>query len=296
MPPAARPALLLLLAATASAAGESSPDTRLIASTFTVVRYYPIGLDQQLTLKLRQKIGDSEDILFRSRYWSLEAMGAWNPANWSARVAAEVEPIAVFQLRAAYNTRGYFGGFGAILSSPSPTQDITDPAIATATANDEDYAGMVNSFSVEPTLQIAFGPIGIRNVFSWSWGAWTARTGDLFVYDPGPDLLVPANGATLSNNATVVFLGDRFFAGALYQWINPLGVPAAVHRVGLIGSYTFYDRGAANPGWFNKPTVLALALFHLQHPGRAGFFPTLIVAFSTESDLLGPSLAQAATP
>jgi hypothetical protein len=298
--PAALTVLTLALAEAARAADEPAPSpaaTRLIASTFTVARYYPAGADQQIALKLKQRIGDSEDLLFRTRFWSVEAMGAWNPANWSARVSAEVEPIAVFQLRAAYDVRGFFGVLGAVLSSTSPDQDITDAAITASTARDEDYPGVVQSLSVEPTLQVAFGPIGIRNTFTWSYGTWNARAGDLFVYDPGPDLLVPASGVTLTNSATVVYLGERFMAGALYQWLNPLGVPGnQAHRVGVIGSFTFFDRGPVDPGWFNKPTVLAIALFHPQHRGRAGWFPTLIAAFSTETDLLGPSLPRAAAP
>ncbi len=287
-----------LLAAAPALAADAPPEprNRLVASTFTVGRYYPIGLDQQLTLTFRQRIGDSEDILYKTRFWSVGAMGAWNPANWSARVEAMVEPIAVFQLRAAYDARGYFGNFGALLSSADPLQCITDDCVTASTNADEDYPGVVQGLTVEPALQVAIGPLAVRNTFAVEYSSWSVRAGDTVVYDPGPDLLRPATGWTLTESLTAGYLGERFFAGALYQWINPLGVPGnQVHRAGLIGTFTFFDRGSAH-GWFNKPTLLALALFNLAHRGRAGFIPTVVVAFTTESDLLPAVPAAGSAP
>ena len=296
-------AAVLLAAAPAFSAepsgppGPPEPRNRLVAGTFTVVRYNPIGLDQQLSLTFRQRIGDSDDILYKTRFWSVGAMGAWNPANWSARVEAMFEPIAVFQLRAAYDTRGYAGSFGALLSSADPMQCITDACIGASTAADQDYAGMVQGLTLEPALQIAIGPLAVRNTFAVEYSAWSVVPAtDTVVYDPGPDFLRPASGWTLTENATVGYLGDRFFAGALYQWINPLGLPGnAVQRVGLLGTFTFFDRGSAH-GWFNKPTIIALALFNLAHRGRAGPVPTAIVAFTTESDLLPATPAAVPAP
>jgi len=281
-------ALLLLAAASARAdGGFQEPRHRLIATTFTVGRVYPIGLDQQVTLTLKQRIGDSEDLLFKTRFWSIGAMGGWNPANWTARVEALVEPIAVFQLRLSYDARGYFGNYGALLTSSDPLQCITDACIEAATNADQDYPGVVQGLTVEPILQAAIGPVAVRNTFDFEYNWWGARAGDLYVYDPGPDFLRAVQGWTLTDNATLGYLDPHLFAGALYQWINPVGVPGgnAVHRVGAIATYTFFDRGAEH-GWFNKPTVVALALWSLQHRGRAGPIPTVVVAFTTETDFL----------
>ena len=294
---------VLLAAAPALAAepsgpsGPPEPRNRLVASTFSVIRLFPTGLDQQVTLGFRQRIGDSDDILYKTRFWSVSAMGGWNPANWSARAEAMVEPIAIFQLRAAYDAKGYFGGFGALLSSTDPAQCITDLCLDAATAADQDYPGVAQTLTLEPALQIAIGPLAVRNTFAVEYSAWSVVPAtDTVVYDPGPDFLRPASGWTLTENATVGYLGDRFFAGALYQWINPLGLPGnAVHRVGLLGTFTFFDRGSAH-GWFNKPTIIALALFNLAHRGRAGPVPTAIVAFTTESDLLPATPAAVPAP
>jgi hypothetical protein len=80
------------------------------------------------------------------------------------------------------------------------------------------------------------GPVAVRNTFSASYGRMAVRRGDILFYDPGQDVLLPADGFWLSNTAT-------------------------------------------------------LALFHLQHRGRQGAFPTLVIGFSTETDLLPVSRA-----
>jgi hypothetical protein len=278
---------LLLLAAPAFAEGPTEPRDRVIAGTWTVGRYYPIGFDQQVSLAFRQRIGDSEDILYKTRFWQVGAMGAWNPANWSARVEATVEPIAVFQLRVAYDTRSFFGGYGVLLSSADPNQAITDAAVAAATAADLDYPGAVHGITVEPALQAAFGPFVFRNTFGIEYNVWGVRAGDLYVYDPGPDILRSAQGWTLTETATFGYLGGNLFAGAQYIWINPVGVDGnQEHKVAALAAWTFFDRGAEH-GLFNKPTIVALAIFNIIHRGRAGPFPTLVAGFSSESDLLG---------
>ena len=296
-PPLPLLSLAALLAAAPALADDAprllEPRNRLVASTFTVLRYHPIGLDQQVTLAFRQRIGDSEDILFKSRFWSVGAMGAWNPANWSARVEAMVEPIAVFQLRAAYDTRGYFGVFGA--QSSAPTVQTLDTSVAAIDASVGSYPATVHVFSAEPTLQIAFGPLAIRNTFAVEYADWNIRSGDTYVYDPGADLIRGSPGWMISNTLTVAYLGERFLAGALYQWHNPLGTAEnlQVHQAGLIGTYTFFDRGAAH-GWFNKPTIVALLFYNVSNRARLGFTP--VVAFTTESDLLPAPAAVAPTP
>src|SRR6185295_2927373 len=94
--PSLRPALralgaaLLLAALPALAEGPTEPHDRLIAGTWTVGRVSPIGFDQQVSLTFKERIGDSEDLLFKTRSWQVGVMGAYNPANWSARVEAMV--------------------------------------------------------------------------------------------------------------------------------------------------------------------------------------------------------------
>lgn len=291
--PSLRPSLpalgaaLLLAALPALAEGPTEPHDRLIASTWMVGRYYPAGADLVGTLTFKQRIGDSEDVLYKTRSWQVGVMGAWNPANWSARVEAMVEPIAVFQLRAAYDVRGFYGVLDALLSSTDPHQDISDAALDRAAATDQDYPGNVQGITVEPALQAAFGPFVFRNTFGIEYNVFSVRPGDTVVYDPGPDILRAARGWTLTESATLGYLGAHLFAGAQYIWIDPVGVVGnQEHKVAAIAAWTFFDRGVAH-GLFNKPTLVAIAIFNIVHRGRAGPFPTLVAGLSTESDLLG---------
>src|SRR5262245_12106737 len=180
---------VLLSAAPALAADPPEPRERYTLGTFLVGRYNPIGFDLQGTLGYRQRIGDSDDLLFKTRFWSLSMMGGWNPANWSARVEAMVEPIAVFQLRAAYDTRGYFGIFGAQLSGSNSRFDITNEALDKSIGS---YPAVVHAFTLEPTLQAAIGPVAIRDSFAVEYANWDIPFGHSYVYDPGADLIRPS--------------------------------------------------------------------------------------------------------
>jgi hypothetical protein len=284
-------ALAMIASATPALAADGDrpmePRDRLMVTTFTVGRYNPIGLEQEAMAIFKRRIGDSDELLFRTRFWSIGAGGAFNPANWTAKVEAEVEPIAVFQLKAAYEAFGYFGNFGSIVSSADPNMDITDAGLAAAADRGENRPTIGQTLSLHPTLQAAVGPIAVRNTFSVTYGNWSVPNGHTVYYDPGPDLLLPADGVTLSNSAAAVYQGGPLVAGALYQWFNPLDVPNnMVHRVGALATWAFVDRGPG-PGYFNKMSVVFLSLFNVQHRGRAGLFPTLILGISTESDLLG---------
>jgi len=288
--PSLRPALrvlgaaLLLAALPALADGPTEPHDRLIAGTWTVGRVSPIGFDQQVSLAFKERIGDSEDLLFKTRSWQVGVMGAYNPANWSARVEAMVEPVAVFQLRVAYDVRGFFGIFGALLSGNDGNRDISTRQIDIDNQT-MDHPGFVQGITVEPALQAALGPFVFRNTFGFELAAWKLHDGDAFVYDPGPDLVRAAQGWMLTETATLGYLSPHLSAAVQYIWVNPVDVPGnRQHRVAALAAWTFYDRGVQH-GLFNKPTLVAVAFYNIVKAHDRDF--TLVAGFSTESDLLG---------
>ncbi|HYV44332.1 MAG TPA: hypothetical protein VFA20_05690 [Myxococcaceae bacterium] len=288
--PSLRPALralgaaLLLAALPALAEGPTEPHDRLIAGTWTVGRVSPIGFDQQVSLTFKERIGDSEDLLFKTRSWQVGVMGAYNPANWSARVEAMVEPVAFFQLRAAYDVRGFFGIFGALLSTNDGNWNICTACVDAANMT-SDFPGFVQGVTVEPALQAALGPFVFRNTFGFEFTVWNLHNGDRFVYDPGPDLLRAAQGWTLTETATLGYLGSHLFAGVQYIWVNPVDLPSQrQHRVAALAAWTFYDRGVQH-GLFNKPTLVAVAFWNIVKDHDRDF--TIVAGFASESDLLG---------
>jgi hypothetical protein len=278
-------AVLLLWGAVAGAEPAVAPRQRLTLSSVLIGRYYPIGADLQGRLAFTQRMGDSEELLWRTRFWRVEGSATYNPASWSVGLAADFEPIAVFQLRAALEHRGYFGSFGTLVSSARPEMEYSDAALEAAAGRGEHYATGGQTVWLQPTLQAQVGPLGIRSTFSASFGRMVVRPGHTLFYEPSQDLLLPASGFTLGNTATVAYLGGSWVAGAIHSWISPLGLGPQnqVHRLGILATYTFQDRPEV---FVSKPTLLALALFNLQHRGRQGPIPTVVLGFSIESDLL----------
>lgn len=266
------------------APNDDIPRNNLLLTTFFVGRYYPIGLDAQVSLVYQRHLGDSQELLWKTRFVGVSATATYNPAEWSLQAAAQWEPIAVFQLKVAGEYRGFPGGFGEILSFNTPNPSYDDASVDAASRAGLNYATHRTTLRVEPKLRAAFGPIGLENTFSAIYGNTAVRAGDTSYYDPGMDVLRPANGMTLVNQLAAVYLGERWAAGALHEWTIPMGLDGhQVQRIGLLGSYTFYENKQA---WVNKPSVFLLALFNVVHPGRAGPMPTLVVGLTTETDLL----------
>jgi hypothetical protein len=266
-------------------AEEVFPKEQLLFYSLVVGRHYPIGADAQGALQFKKRIGDSEDLLLKTRFWSLGVVGTWNPAEWSVGAAAEVEPLAVFQLRASYERRGFYGSYGEVLSWREPPPDLSDAALEAAGGRAQNYRTHRDTWKLEPKLRALWRPIGLQNVTTLQWGRLNARPGDTVYYDAGSDLLLPVQGLTLNNQLSAVYLAGPWVAGALYEFAAPLalGPSYQVHRAGPLLAYTFFERAGA---WINKPTVFATSLFGFKHPSRTGFPPTTIVGVSTETDFL----------
>ncbi|MDQ3262281.1 MAG: hypothetical protein M3Y59_01275 [Myxococcota bacterium] len=286
MPLAPRPLALLLSLASFAALAQPAPprDPRLLLNTFTVVRLNPLGADLQATVSYVTPIGDSDDRMWRTRFWSLGAKATVNPAEASVQGIFEYEPLAMFQLKAVAEYRGYFGGFNELLSFPTLDPEYSDTAIRAAAAAGQNYATTRYNLRVEPKLRAAFGPIGLQNTFSFIYGVNQVRPGDQVFYEASMDMLRPANGVTLVNSFNAVYLAGPMTAGLVHEWAIPIGLNPEdqIHRVGSVFSWRFYEDTAA---WVNKPTVFALVMFNVQHRGRAGPIPTVVVGFASETDL-----------
>jgi hypothetical protein len=257
-------------------------------TTLVAGRYNPIGADAQGSLVFERPIGASDDVMLKTRFWSIGATGTYNPAEWSGSIAAEIEPLAVFQLRGLFEYRGYSGAFGEILSYGDVLAPIDDTSLRAAAELGLNYPTWRTTLRLEPKLRLAVGPIGIQNVFGINYGYVAVRDPAHNVYyDPAQDLLMPADGITFSNQLSVAYLGGPLTVGGLYDFIAPRGLGAAnhVHRLGPFAAYTFFDNPKA---WINKPTLFAMANFNLVHRGRAGLVPTVIAGISTETDFLHP--------
>lgn len=276
---------LLCLAVLLSSAVSAQPDdSRFVLNTLAVMRLHPIGAEVRATVSYVDPIGSSDELLWKSRFWAAGVTGAVNPAEAAAQAFVEIEPIAVFQLRAMAEYRGYFGNFNELLSFPELTPVYNDQIISELGAAGRNAPSHRWTLRLDPTLRAAFGPIGVQNVSTFAYAAARVPAGNPVYYDPGIDMLRPSHGVTLSNTFSVVYLGGPLTAGLLHEWHLPLGLSAAdqIHRVGGVAAYVFYEDKLA---WLNKPTLFALAYFNVQHRGRVPWLPTFVVGFSGETAL-----------
>ena len=69
----------------------------------------------------------------------------------------------------------------------------------------------------------------------------------------------------------------------LLHFSRPLRHPKRAGLSGPVFSFTTREHSS-----FNKPTLLAMAGWYLDHPSREGGLPYLLLGFSFSSDLLSP--------
>jgi hypothetical protein len=110
---------------------------------------------------------------------------------------------------------------------------------------------------------------------------------------------VPDKGWILANDTDLVYTAGRLTVGARFSGVWPLygkshfsaaGEPAGFGgnshmRLGPVVAFSFTTRENSS---FNKPTLLAMAGWYLDHPSREGGLPYLLLGFSFSSDLLSP--------
>lgn len=279
-----------MLLATGTVASGSEPELppaeRVVFDTTVMGRANPIGVNAQGRLTYKQRIGHDPDLLWRTRFWSVSGSAGINPANWTATLAAEVEPIAILQLRLQYEARGFFGTFNNVLSGASAALRITDKDIEQAGARGDTAPAAVHALTVQPTLQAALGPVAVQEIVAVTYNGWSVPEDRIGVYDPALDMLVPAQGLLLSHTALLAWRGSGALVAAVHMYTAPLMLEDNdVHRVGLFTQWNFHER-AQKQGWLHTASVSVASLFNVQHRGRGPLVPTVMVFFTTESDVL----------
>jgi hypothetical protein len=292
------------------------PAKRLVLNSLNIFRWNPIGLESQNRFGWQQRIYEGKGRATRDNFWFAGTYLRLNPASVRAAAMIEVQPLAVFNLRLTAEQLYYYGNFTFLQSRGSATDDLSDAAMK---QNREgplgNYAGGGQHVSIEPTLQVAFGPkerqIVIRNKTLLGWFNMDLRSGDRVWYEPTLDVPVPRQGWVLANDADLLWRGTvgkaTLTLGLRYSMVRPLydsgevkageepDAAAALkdhHRLGLLAAYTFYDTVDAR---FEKPTVLLIASRYLDHAHRLGVGPNsvnanvpyLVLGFAFQSDLLG---------
>ncbi len=296
---------LVALAVPASAQVRPQPEVEVRYQSLTAARVNPLGLVSFLDLTGRLRLYEHESVVLTQNFAGIGMTGGLSPAWGRVGVLAEVQPLTVLRLYASYELVGYFSSFNLFASFPSPFSDFSDTNIRARSsqvglASYDTYGGLL---SLGATVQVKLGPVAARNLFRAQHASFATRAGDRAFYDQITDLLAPNDGWMLTNDVDLLGVFDFGLAiGARWTYAHsfydashyaagedPALVPETdIHRLGLLGAYTFEDNEGAR---FDRPTIILILQWHLVHRYRTGAdvhvaAPYAALAFQFTGDLL----------
>lgn len=282
---------------------QPAPEWRLLLNNLLLVRYNPLGLEDQIRFGVQKRLYHHQGAALRDNFLFVGVSPRVTPAFVKIGPSLEVQPLSVFNLRVAAEVIAWFSTFDFLQSYPSPLAPHSAADIARGGEAGRNYATRGVHLMIEPLVQLRFGDLIVRDKLALEYWSMRLRPGDTVYFDPTLDTLVAHDGWVIANDLDVLYraFGDRLTAGVRYAMVQPLyraadyapGEDAAAnpnghHRVGPLVAWTFYDRG---PTALNKPTLILIAGWYLRHRYRAGAevsraLPNLLVGLSFQSDLL----------
>jgi hypothetical protein len=289
-----------------------APARRVVLNNLVGFRYNPLGLEDQLRAGVQQRLYQSERAALKDNFLFGGIHPRLNPAFFKLGPSLEIQPLSVFNLRLASELVGYYSTFGFLQSFRSALDDYSDSALRRGRDQKRNYSAFGLHVLIEPTVQLRFGPVVIRDKLSIEHWRLKLRPGDRVFYDVTLDTVVGSIGWVVQNDLDVLYLHDfKSFSGALRgarlaagvrytavrpfydagdvrPWEDPKSAANGHHRVGPLAAFTFFDDGYSR---FNKPTAIVIANWYVDHRFRTGRdtsagIPYLILAFAFQSDLL----------
>jgi hypothetical protein len=275
------------------------PTRRLNVDHFFAGGYNPIVGEYRVRVTHKQRLGLSEELLWRDTFLSLGGQARLNPCYGGVGPFVEWQPIALFNLKALAEVYGVFGTAGMLQSFRSPLDEYSDALQGARATAGESYATTGWHAMLQPTLQAMVGPVAVQNVLTVDYFGMRLRGEDTLWYDAGPDTLLPGRGFTLTEEVNLAYIAGPLTVGGTFRYILPLyseehfrpgedrrAVDNSNMRMGLLAAYTFFDGGYSS---FNHPTVFVMANWHLHHRYRTGAetaqaIPFIAVGFSAQQD------------
>ena len=290
---------------------------RFMFSDLTIMRVNPLGLETRGRLGFQKRLYWSLAKATKNNFAFVGLYPKLNPASAQLGAGGELQPLSMLNVRALAEVQQYYGTVGYLQSFATPTANDSDHAMKALrddAARPPQAAAMFHA-SVQPMLMAKVGPIALRALALFDYWDFDVRAGDTVAYEGTFDTLLPDRGWTISTDTDLLYTGRKRLAiGLRHSTVTPLYrrehfVDAAdeaaydgdnAHqRLGLFAAYTFHDRW---PSRFNKPTVILIASWYLDHRWRAGApaalpagataddyvsraMPYLLVGFAFESDL-----------
>ncbi len=312
-----------------SGVGGSPPGHwRLMISDLSILRLNPLGIETRARVGLQKRLYPSDKPITQNNFLFLGVYPKLNPASAQVAIGGEIQPLSIFNLRANIEVGKYFGTFGFLQSFSTPHANYSDSRLKDLeeTPGFEPQSASFLHAAIHPMVQLKIGKaIAVRSLFQINYWNFALRDGDTVAYEATYDTLLPDKAITLTTDTDVLFVGKPGLAiGLRHTWVKPLykqkhfadvsltdaenadefdrfSDANSHQRLGLFAAYTLHDRG---PSRFNKPTVLLVASWYLDHNYRTGTpdvmapdetaddftsraFPYLLLGFAFESDLMG---------
>ncbi len=275
------------------------PEHRFLYSNITIARINPLGLFNGLTLSYRKRLLDRPDSkLFRDSYFGIGVLPSVSPAVAQIGPLIEIQPLAIFKFSAQYFFTGWFGTFDYFQSFEDSNSEYTDQTLDANTEAGLNYPNTSHQIELKALLQAKVGPVAVRNTVMGYWNSTnTNNPNHQTWYTIKYDILLPTQGWMIGNETDLIYVSKFGLVAGLRNNLlaphypaegvgfkNPNG-PAV--RLGPLFAYTFYDKPQKR---FNKPTLILISQWHLQHRNRTGLstsqaLPTIVLAFAFSGDL-----------
>ena len=187
--------------AVAAPARAQAEDPTLFWSSDLKARIEPLGLIWENQLRWRDVYRRDGSLLFDGVYREVGIDLALSPAI--AELGAHVEwlPIKVFSLRAEYRVLTSFGTLGYMLSFPTADSPYGEEEEELLEGQEE--TGIGHRVSIMPTVQLAAGPIIVRNLTEWHM-SWFGSYDGPYVRERLYDQLQASDGDWLLVNTSVL--------------------------------------------------------------------------------------------
>jgi hypothetical protein len=262
------------------------PSDRLYWASLSIIRYNPLGLETQNRLMYSKRLADSTSPLFRDTFIALGPSVKLNPAYVKAGGYLDFQPIAVFNLRLAYEYIDYFGTQGYLQSSAVRNADYDDDL--RKDNEDQAYSTKGHHYFAEPTVQMKVGKIAARSKFGFEYWDLDLHKDDKYFYDATLDTMVPTKKVVWTNDSDLIYMSGQLTLGLRYSAVFP-GTDQSHMRLGPLFAWSFNTDDYTS---FNKPTLLVILGWYLDHPNRIGGVPYALVGFAFSMDFMTAKAAK----
>ncbi len=279
-----------------------TPEMQIFYSNLSVLRLNPLGLQNQFELDLRHRLYEPGDSLLLSQnFAALTVSSVLSPALARLGVAAKLQPLAVLKLEARWDYLSYFGNFGLIQSFDDPNADFSDDALEAGEEAGLNYATDGWQLTLDAELRARLGPVILRNRFKAGYLEVDLKGDDTVFYDQFADAMLPGQGWFFTNDLDVLYqVSSRLIIGVRHSYMDVAYPDSAfagetretdsvpTQRLGPLIAYSFFDEPGES---FNRPTILLLANWYLDHRYRAGqtssqALPYIALGFAFSGDLI----------